>query len=78
MGAKHKKMRTYKNVTCLNAQDLDGSALLYAIKDQLTDSYPDLCGESLTIVADLMMRFDSDVYESNNQFSCDINDIKGF
>ena len=75
MGAKTKKMKTYKNVTCLNAQDLDAHSLLNAIKEQVENSYPYLTGENLTIVADLMMRFDSNVYESNGQFSCDINDL---
>lgn len=63
-------MKTYKNVTCLNKEDLDHSSLLEAVKEQLQDSYPSLNGKELTIVADLMVRFDEDVTESNGQFSC--------
>jgi hypothetical protein len=63
-------MKTYKNVTGINRTDLDSSSLLEAVKEQLQDSYPSLNGESLTIVADLMVRYDEDVTESNGQFSC--------
>jgi len=63
-------MKTYKNVTCFNAQDLGYSDLLQAVKEQLEDSHPDLTGENLTIVADLMVRFDEDVTEENGQFNC--------
>jgi len=34
------------------------------------NTYPNLIDENLTIVADLMVRFDEDVFESNGQFSC--------
>ena len=68
-------MKTYRNITGINSEDLDGNSLLYAVKEQLEDSYPGLTGESLTIVADLMVRFDEDVFEANGQFSCDINDL---
>jgi hypothetical protein len=63
-------MKTYKNVTGINREDLSASALLEAVKEQLEQSYPNLGGESLTIVADLMVRYDEDVTESNGQFSC--------
>lgn len=63
-------MKTYKNVTWINREDLDSSSLLEAVKEQLQDSYPSLNGERLIIVADLMIRYDEDVYESNGQFSC--------
>ena len=63
-------MKTYKNVTCFNAEDLSYSDLMDAVKEQLEDSYPNLSGENLTIVADLMCRFDQDVFEANGQFSC--------
>jgi hypothetical protein len=68
-------MKTYKNVTGLNYADLDGSSLLETVKKQLEQSYPNLGGESLTIVADLMVRFDEDVFEANGQFSCDMSDL---
>lgn len=63
-------MKTYKNVTGLNREDLDENSLLYAVKEQLEDSYPNLMGDNLTIVADLMVRFDEDVTEENGQFNC--------
>ena len=63
-------MKTYKNVTGINRTDLDSSSLLEAVKEQLQDSYPSLNGENLTIVADLMVRYDEDVTESNGKFSC--------
>jgi len=63
-------MKTYKNVTCFNREDLSSSDLLDAIKEQLEDSYPNLSSENLTIVADLMLRFDEDVTEENGQFTC--------
>ena len=63
-------MKTYKNVTGINKEDLDERSLLEAVKEQLQDSYPNLTGENLTIVADLMVRFDEDVTEENGQFSC--------
>jgi hypothetical protein len=63
-------MKTYKNVTCLNKEDLDSNSLLYAVKEQLELSYPNLNGENLTIVADLMVRYDEDVTEENGQYSC--------
>lgn len=63
-------MKTYKNVTVINIEDLNYSSLLEAVKEQLEQSYPNLGGESLTIVADLMVRYDEDVTESNGQFSC--------
>jgi hypothetical protein len=73
---KLKNMKTYKNVPFQKENgDLGYSDLLQAVKEQLEISYPDLTGESLTIVADLMCRFDQDVYEANGQFSCDINDL---
>jgi len=63
-------MKTYKNITWINKEDLDHSSLLEAVKEQLQDSHPDLTGENLTIVADLMVRYDEDVTEENGQFSC--------
>lgn len=63
-------MKTYKNITWINREDLDHSRLLEAVKEQLQDSHPDLTGENLTIVADLMVRYDEDVTEENGQFSC--------
>jgi hypothetical protein len=63
-------MKTYKNVTCFDRQDLSHTDLLNAIKEQLELSYPNLGGEELTIVADLMIRYDEDITESFGQFIC--------
>ena len=63
-------MKTYKNVTGINRTDLDYNSLLDAVKEQLSDSYSNLVGENLTIVADLMVRFDEDITEENGQFTC--------
>lgn len=63
-------MKTYNNVTGINRTDLDHSSLLDAVKEQLSDSYPNLISEELTIVSDLMVRFDEDVTEENGQFTC--------
>lgn len=63
-------MKTYRNVTWINREDLDHNSLLEAVKEQLQESYPSLNGDNLTIVADLMLRFDEDVTESNGNFTC--------
>ena len=70
-------MKTYKNVPFQKQEgELSYSDLISSVKEQLQDSHPDLSSESLTIVADLMCRFDRDVYEANGQFSCDVDDFK--
>lgn len=61
-------MKTYKNIDFLNREDLDENNLLEAVKEQLQDSHPELSGDNLTIVADLMVRFDEDVIEDNGRF----------
>jgi len=63
-------MKTYRNVNYLNREDLDASSLLEAVKESLQDSYPNLNEENITIIADLMVRFDEDVTEEYGQYSC--------
>lgn len=63
-------MKTYNNVTVFNAEELSASDLLNAVREQIEISYPDLGSENATIVADLMVRYDEDVTESNGQFTC--------
>jgi hypothetical protein len=47
---------------------LGHSEQLDVIRDLLTENYPDLVGEELTIVADLMIRYDEDVVDIDGQF----------
>jgi DNA-binding protein Fis len=64
-------MKTYKNVTETTGRNQSCySEILSDVKEELQKYYPDLTGEDLTIVADLMVRFDEDVTEDNGQFSC--------
>lgn len=64
-------MKTYKNVTKTTGRNQSCySEILSDVKEELQKYYPDLTGEDLTIVADLMVRFDEDVTEDNGQFSC--------
>ena len=59
-------MKTYNNITIENADKMGYSELLEAVKDEL--SKDGIEGESATIIADLMVRFDEDVYEENGQY----------
>jgi hypothetical protein len=68
-------MKTYKNVTCFQREELSHPDLLEAVKEQLEISYPDLNGENRTVVADLMVREDADVFEANGQFTCDPSEL---
>ena len=63
-------MKIYRNITWLNGIDLDQNSLLLAVKEELAFRYPDLSGDDLFIVTDLMVTYDEDVTEENGQFSC--------
>lgn len=63
-------MRRYRNVKYLNVHHLEAFHVLDIIKHDLRDVYINLSGDNLNIIADLMLRYDKDVYEYNGQFSC--------
>lgn len=64
------KMKTYKNVQVNSANVLSYRQLIQKVKAHLSQFYPELKGENQTIVADLMVRNDEDVFENNGQFAC--------
>jgi len=56
-------MKTYNNITIENADKMGYSELLEAVKNELAKD--GIEGESATIIADLMVRFDEDVFEKD-------------
>lgn len=61
-------MKTYSNITIENAESMNYNELMDAVKTELAKD--GIKGESATIIADLMIRYNEDVTESNGQFSC--------
>lgn len=59
-------MKTYNNITIENAENMEYSELLDAVKNEL--SKEGFVGETATIIADLMVRYDEDVIEENGQY----------
>lgn len=57
----------YENQTPKNIKH-NYSELLDDVRTLLINKYPDLFGENLTIVADIMCRNDEDVVEIDGQF----------
>lgn len=64
-------MKKYKNVPGINRIDWDKILLINHYCMHLKMNYPKLSDNSLTIISDLMYRFDEDVTEDDSgEFYC--------